>query len=548
MAAISEPVLKWSDEKYRIKDLIGKFTLPLMVKVEEGIYGLRESESFSQDDLLKLELIKTIPKLITCCVDYTGRIRGIGTLREDEHGYIERSDDLTIPVRYRGMVKIFQPEGTRNYNSVGDMIKGFPRYVKTVDSFVSRNGINIEKETIIQLQRFIPGKGLVCTIGKDHASANKDSAHVTQILLNSKDRHRFVLIPDDNSYTLEEVVNRFPLPQYVTFVKKGGPKLVTTNIEELVNHSRIFEGAVKIKSMVDVDVIIGHYKPPKGVSSTTQKRCQRTLVIIPENSVTAREIEVRVPLNDDDDYDYELVMARNFSCKDVQEEDIDGTVYMDFLKTPNATFIEYDEIEIPPPSPPPLPKRHRQPSTEAQDRRQPEQMPIKTKGDYYNQDMFATNSDEESDDDYEKIIDEVPLGMTDDDKKLAYFDVQGALSEKIPEDYRFSLKRVLKELRKLRRTGKEKEPSEPPSTPQTVDQSQSKSDSRKWFEKLGSNDLYRHFTNIKLDKLAIWCRDEGLNGSFFNNLTDENLQKNFKLSPIQILKFRRFQNDGWMPN
>ncbi|XP_021341078.1 uncharacterized protein LOC110442011 [Mizuhopecten yessoensis] len=346
--------LNWSDRTYRIRDIIrdSDFTLPLLVKVEEGIYGCHESDTFSQDDLLKLDLVKSIPKVVTCCVDHLGRDRYSGVLREDEHGYVEKTEDLTIPLRYRGVVNIFHPEsGRKVYHSVRELVRDFPRYVKTVDPFVSKNNVRVDRKSVIELDRIIPGEGLVCNIVTDESSVDEYS-NTTQILLDISVQQKFFLMPDNNDYTLQQVISRFPLPQYVTFVKESGPKLVTTNIQEAVEQTNVFEGTVKIKSTVELKIIIGHYKPPEGAKTVTQSRCQRTLVIIPIDSYTAREIEVRVPLDPGVDDDYEMVLAKNFTQKDIEEENIDGTIYVDFLRTPKTTFVEYEEIDIPPPRPP----------------------------------------------------------------------------------------------------------------------------------------------------------------------------------------------------
>ncbi|XP_033738466.1 uncharacterized protein LOC117326015 isoform X2 [Pecten maximus] len=608
MAAGGAHGLKWSADTYNIRDVIRskKFGLPLLVKIEEGIYNLNESETFSQDDLLKLDLVKSIPKVITCCVDHLGRTVNRGVVREDEHGYIEQSDDLTIPLRYKGMVRIFQPQyGKKEYHSVREMVKVFPRYVKTLNSFVSKNGISVERETVIELDRILPGEGLVCNIVDD------DNSEITNIVLGTNDKHMFSLIPDDTEYTLEAVTNRFPLPQYVRFVDGGGPKLLTANIQEIVEHSKIFEGTVKIKNVVNMEVLIGHYKPPEEVSRVTKGHCQRTLVMFPLDSPIAREIEVRVPPDSDDDdddrMDYELVMAKNFSQKGLNEEEVDGTVYIDFLKVPKATFVEYEEID----TPPPLPFRKKG-STRNKPPPSPTKMTSsKSEYDYSNLDRLPTRTvptatssrvplppdSDESDDDYDQI-DEKMSALTDDDKENGYIRVQSkeAILEKVPEKYKFSLKKVQEELLKfVKKKRKESESTEPSkhttqktyderklskqscsveSTEpgkhrtqktniqqklskhsfsdtdkyQTADESQSKSDSRKWFESLKPNDLYKYLTEIQLDKIAIACRDNNLNGTFFNNLTDAKIMENFHISPIQILKFRRFQNDGWLPN
>lgn len=593
MAASSKQVVSWSDKTYKIRDLIRSqdYDLPLMVKVDEGIYNISESESFSQDDLIKLDLVKSIPKVVACRVDHTGRTSGWSNVRVDEHGYLEKSEDLTIPLRYRGKVKIFNPDKDKVFNTVGEMVKVFPRYVKTLDSFVSKDGKHIDRQTVLELDRIFPGEGLVC-------NRMDGDSEPEELIIGTDDRYRFALSPDDTEYTLEEVTNKFPFPQYVKFVGKG-PKLLTSNIQEIVEHSKIFEGTVKIKNIVLMEMVIGHYKPPMNVSKDTEERCQRTLVMFPLDSPIAKELDVRLPQDIENDEEYELVMARNFSPKRTNEEEIDGTLYADFLKTPKAALVDYEEIDQPltpqvrdpPPQdkPPPLPPK----KPKAKDKPPPRPMKRSSSNKVYDysyldakpRNISTTKSptvpltksprfplsrelseDDEPDDDYEQIDESVHI-LTDDDKEKGYIGVQSkdTVIEKVPEKFKFSLRKVHVELIKLvkkkrkeddstgqhteRKTSIERTPSKCVSKEcNTQEEGQSKSDSRKWFESLKPNDLYRHLTEIKLDKLAIACRDNELDGSFFNNLSDDAIKKSFNVTSIQILKFRRFQNDGWVPH
>ncbi|XP_021350475.1 uncharacterized protein LOC110448519 isoform X6 [Mizuhopecten yessoensis] len=171
--------------------------------------------------------------------------------------------------------------------------------------------------------------------------------------------------------------------------------------------------------------------------------------------------------------------------------------------------------------------------------------------------------------DYTEIDDIIQQpGLTDDDKSNGYVGVQTkeAFLEKVPEKHKFTLRNVHKELMKLIRKKKSIDPGEQPAEQAhikhkprntsisnqniglTPDQVQSKSDSRKWFESLKPNDLYHYLTELKLDKMAITCRDEGLNGKFFNSITDKELEVDFRLTGPQRLKFRSFQVEGWMPS
>ncbi|XP_021341082.1 uncharacterized protein LOC110442013 isoform X2 [Mizuhopecten yessoensis] len=525
MAAGGSPTVQWSDKTYSIAEIINEeeFDLPLLVKVEEGICSDNDSESFSQDDLLKFDSVKSIPKVVACCVDYRGRNRMSSVIREDEHGYAEKTVDFTIPLRYKGVVQIVHPEsGTKIYHNISEVLKDLPRYVKVVDSFVSKNNISVQSKSIIEVDRKIPDEGLVCYMIDDDL---QNSTNRIKLVFDLDDTCSFFLLPDKTYYTLEEVAKRFPLPQYVTFMKESGPKLVTTNIQEAVEHSRIFEGTVKIKKLIEQKTIIGHYKPPEQEELKTQSLCQRTLIIIPLDSPTAREIEVRVPLDVEDDDQYELVLARNFSQMNIiSEENIDGTIYVDFLKTPKATFVHYDEIEFVPPRPP----------------RTKVKKDEETQGDYLEIDeaellCLKENKDEDEEEDYLRVFEAEPLCLEDADKEKGKSEVrlrETTTKTATKVKHRFSLRRMHHKLLKMsRRTSSD-----------TVTETH-----RERFASLTSMDMYNCLLKINMVDMAKCCLDNGFNGVFFNSVTDEQLKTDFNLSPIQVMKFRRFQNKGWLP-
>ncbi|XP_069127603.1 uncharacterized protein [Argopecten irradians] len=341
------PALKWSNTTYSIQEVIENqnFQLPMLVKVEEGILSETDSETFSTDDLIKFDCIKSIPKVVACCVDWMGQCTTPDTLREDAHGYVERNMDLTIPLRYKGMVKNYHPEaGIKIYRNIKEVIKDRPRYVMTTNGMVTRGKVTVPNNSTLEVLGCIPGKGVIFQLLDKYG---------TNLEMNIDDKCRLRLLPDDTEYTLQDAIHRFGFPQYVTFVRDRSLNIETSNVQEAAEHSKIFEGTVKIKRIVELKTIIGHYKPPEMTSIDTTRRCQRTLVIIPLESPTAKEIEVRVALNNEDDDDYELIMARNFSNTNaVNEENIDGTIYMDFLKTPKTAFVEYENIaDVPPRTP-----------------------------------------------------------------------------------------------------------------------------------------------------------------------------------------------------
>jgi hypothetical protein len=68
-------------------------------------------------------------------------------------------------------------------------------------------------------------------------------------------------LPDDTEYTLTEVVNRLPLPQFVTFVEEEFKKVLTTDLLEAVENVQSFTGCVKLNRIFREEVVVGYHKP-----------------------------------------------------------------------------------------------------------------------------------------------------------------------------------------------------------------------------------------------------------------------------------------------
>lgn len=56
----------WSDDTRTIRDVVTQEKLPLLVKVTEGLYGEDETKSFSQGDILKLDCVMEVDRVVLC--------------------------------------------------------------------------------------------------------------------------------------------------------------------------------------------------------------------------------------------------------------------------------------------------------------------------------------------------------------------------------------------------------------------------------------------------------------------------------------------------
>lgn len=320
----------WSAESCKIAEVVEREILPVMVRVTEGIYGATEAETFSQGDLLMLHKVLTISKVVACFVD--GKSSGFRrTIKEDNYGYIEK-EEILIPLGYKGRLTIFCPDaGHKVFNSVKQLIKDLPRFVRVIEQVRSTDDTILRRNDTLELDRYLPSQGLVCK-WKDNF-----------LCLSENTGGQFLLLPDTTEYTLQDVINKFPFPQFVTFLDEEFPLLVTKDLQEAVANITSFEGqALKLLSLRSQQTIIGHHKQAESIFYKTPKDvglCKRTVVLIPLDSEAATDIDVNTPI-DNDDEDYEMMQAMNFSKSSVEEENFDGTLYLELVKQPKVFMYE----------------------------------------------------------------------------------------------------------------------------------------------------------------------------------------------------------------
>ncbi|XP_061191361.1 uncharacterized protein LOC133199561 isoform X2 [Saccostrea echinata] len=329
----AEDKIKWSEETFSIQD-VAYNNLPTVVKVADGYYSENEAESFSNGDLIKLDFKKSYSKVRGRCVG--------GKPKVDDLGYLSPDRDILIPLGYKGKVKVECVQNT--FNSVEELIKHFPHFVKTGRPITGKRGlysteeIRIEKGVTLQLDRVIPEAGLVCKIDEK------------EVLLPSSQLARFYLEPDEKEYTIREVVDKFELPQYIRFLDADFEKIVTSDLTEAIDNINHFQGYLQIIGLIQQEVVVGHHKPTL-VGTLKENANQRAIAILPLDSEAVRNIEVYLPVYEEDN-DYEFFLARNFS-KNINMDLVDGGLYLEFSKSPKIHLLNTEDEESPPPRPPP---------------------------------------------------------------------------------------------------------------------------------------------------------------------------------------------------
>ncbi|XP_061191362.1 uncharacterized protein LOC133199561 isoform X3 [Saccostrea echinata] len=451
----AEDKIKWSEETFSIQD-VAYNNLPTVVKVADGYYSENEAESFSNGDLIKLDFKKSYSKVRGRCVG--------GKPKVDDLGYLSPDRDILIPLGYKGKVKVECVQNT--FNSVEELIKHFPHFVKTGRPITGKRGlysteeIRIEKGVTLQLDRVIPEAGLVCKIDEK------------EVLLPSSQLARFYLEPDEKEYTIREVVDKFELPQYIRFLDADFEKIVTSDLTEAIDNINHFQGYLQIIGLIQQEVVVGHHKPTL-VGTLKENANQRAIAILPLDSEAVRNIEVYLPVYEEDN-DYEFFLARNFS-KNINMDLVDGGLYLEFSKSPKIHLLNTEDEESPPPRPPPphgktnrrkpptVPKTQhdiQKPSAGGPEFRHATKIKEDTKSNpspgpnkKKPPPPIKVLEDDSEDDEPESAYEEIPdILEVEDSGAQKYSKKTGLDFSKFPKTFRVGLKKVHNELKKLKRS------------------------------------------------------------------------------------------------
>lgn len=333
-------LLTWEDTGETIKDIVTKHQLPALVKVNEGYYGDTDAESFSSGDLIKLDMVKTLIK-VSACVGESEKKQGTRKARVDVNDLNWRNEVL-IPLGYKGKLQVIRSDHiATTFGTVQDLIEQFPRFVRIENDTsvkVARGKFIIPAGSELELDRVLPDQGLVCRYGDK------------ECLLDICDTGKYVSVPDFTLYTLREVIDKLPLPQYVKFVEKEFEQVMTESLDEALENIQNFSGVLKLQEVITQRVIVGHHKPVDAIGGKSTF-CERSLVLLPLDSPTVDEIEVLIP-SEKDTEEYEILLTRNFS-KDVNVGQIDGGLYLELRSTrPQIHRFSVETDNIPPPIPP----------------------------------------------------------------------------------------------------------------------------------------------------------------------------------------------------
>ncbi|XP_033738467.1 uncharacterized protein LOC117326016 [Pecten maximus] len=358
--------LLWSENTHTLTDVVKDLGIPVLVKVDESTYEIND-ERFKRGDLLQIHSKKTVTKVVGSVMD-DDESRTPPQSRKK----INRIDNISISVgNKRGLTIKRRDAGLKVYQSVRQLVKERPKYVRLINDTTDKRGYTIKAKSDFEIIGTEKGGGL---------SGLCDGYNYTLCL---DQPLRCLLLSDSTVYTIQEVIDRYPLPQIVSFSTAESPNLGVNPYTGMKDIS--LDGkCVEIKSVIQQEVFIGTLNPStKSPSTSAKDKYISTMVVIPVDSVTASQLQVKIPQQPEDD-NYGVVMSKTLPKTDDAFAAIEETI--DTVNYPNVLFVPRKEI-------PKLPQRHmkRTPPT-AQGRAQTK--PTKKE---------QTNYDDDDGDDYEPV-------------------------------------------------------------------------------------------------------------------------------------------------
>ncbi|XP_052257765.1 titin-like isoform X3 [Dreissena polymorpha] len=354
-------VMNWSSASYRLDELERKFTFPCVVRLAEGFCSDSESEGFSKDDIIGIDSKLVLHKV---AAHFTNRKSGVRpTKGEYDFGYERLSDEILVPLNYKGKAKVQTCTG-KTYTTVKDLIADFPRFAKICRTLKAYSAddqpMDLPGGSTIELDRILPGRNIkpdvLCI--KFNVSGKPTYAKVAVT-----ERAEIQCESDETEYTIKEVIDRFKLPQIVKFVDDDIRKVYTQDLVEGIENMRTITETLQLNRLVTQNVLVGHYKAVEGMETVdTDSYRKRTLVVLPLDHPEIREIEVNVL---EDDGDISEIYERVFNVSNISSSlEVVDTIYVEFCKdTPSPKMFKLDtpvtahrkptEPEEEPPRPPP---------------------------------------------------------------------------------------------------------------------------------------------------------------------------------------------------
>ena len=183
--------LKWSSVYIKVSEFLQKYSLPQIVKITGGFYGVDSESTIGANQVLCLHSLKSIEKI---------------------KGKDRRGKEISLFLECKSKVEV-RPSNMKDvYESVSELFAAFPRYVRISQGYYSlakdEEILNVgDKLCLKSIDKSKKGKRLICV------NQNGRTIELPKDCVAG-----FQPLKDGKEYYLAEVMTRFPMPLHVQFV------------------------------------------------------------------------------------------------------------------------------------------------------------------------------------------------------------------------------------------------------------------------------------------------------------------------------------------
>lgn len=337
----------------RLDELSKTCSFPVAVQIVTNETTLNETynEDFSSEDVIVIDSKRTQHKVAATFWKDSDTVSTDDRCKSSD----PINEEILIPLNYQGKLKV--KSEIKSYGNFGELSRDFPRYAKVCQTVavISANGqpLIIPSGTVLELDRIIPGLKRNFTVFSDQLVIRFDhQGKPVEVTVSVTTQGLFQTEPDNNEYTIKEAVDKYHLPQVVTFLDDD---IIRVYSHELKAKSKSItvSNTLTLNRLVTQDVLVGHYVPVGHENYNITEHCrQRTLVVIPLDDSVVMTTKFKV-CND---------AIKDKICKSIRNlsddtQLLEKAIYVNFASTSGIdrislqTLTAQSEIIVPIPVP-----------------------------------------------------------------------------------------------------------------------------------------------------------------------------------------------------
>lgn len=266
--------LSWSDTEFELSEFLDSFTLPQVVQVSEGVYGVSEESTLPAGQTLTLHVVKATKMY---------------------RGYTYEGEDVLLPLNCPQTVEVRPQNVSLLYDTVEELCTVFPRHVKYVR--VTKDHVHPTRP-----ERCLKA-GQKLTL--DYISKQNSGSQVLmcldeggcEVCLSMDVQGGFQPLMDSREYFLAELTKHFCLPIYVQFTS---PPKFNISEDSAAKDSKLLSGVIQVDEMVVENTVIASTREGRRKTILTFPRTLDVTLIVPKQLLVKDSNYARVceSLND----------------------------------------------------------------------------------------------------------------------------------------------------------------------------------------------------------------------------------------------------------